>query len=201
MLKSLKEFPIKNFLTKYREEFFLATVLIVGTALWTYRPANYLFQSSCDFEKASEQWTYDSSGLNSEFALSGNNAFKFDTSREFGPTFTAEINKIGLQAGDEIEAGCFGFLLTYTANPLLVISITKPNAEVIAWDRMMFRRHIAKIRSWQQVFFSIQLPDFRKEDSLLFNAYIWNKDKADFLVEDLTVKVKRQSPKALLKRD
>lgn len=119
----------------------------------------------------------------------GKRCYLIDSLTRFSPPYLLDLDKLDLNRNDYITVTLSLFLNDQGSNPVLVGSIESGGEELI-WRGNSARDFLSGSNQWGKVYLSMRLPgEVLRKKNLVFKTYLWNRDGADFYIDDFEITV------------
>jgi hypothetical protein len=154
----------------------------------------YRFMTVNGFDGDAEGW---SAGIDSLFVdstgFSHGTSYLVANPHEFSPGFRIPLHDCAGHKFDLVDASVSIRNLDSLNHSLLVLSLSK-GEEVVEWTAAPFSDYDPGTGEWYTVYHTFR-PErhFRRHD-LELKAYVWNREKESFLVDDFRVRVRPGNP-------
>ncbi|MBI4647489.1 MAG: glycosyltransferase family 39 protein [Bacteroidia bacterium] len=139
----------------------------------------------------------DTENYNDSISFSEKKSYLIDNKTEWGPTYSAELEKIITNKNNFIDislkAKSFnGF------NDVILVSSLESNGENIFWGGTSFDKFALSDSTkdkWSTIHHSMKLSDiYINYRNILLKIYIWNKGKNTFFIDDFIIKLRQGNP-------
>ena len=171
-----------------------------GTAyLFTKNPGNLKTISVLDFESEKENWTsLNAKNINDSIKFSGKYSYLIDHTTEWSPTYRNQLDKMIYNKNNFIDLSVQVYIHGNSDSVLLVSSLEESKGNTIDWRATTFNTFIdpsEPFKKWVTIHHSIKLSDiYLNYKNIEFSAYIWNRGKHDFFIDDFTIKLRQGNP-------
>ncbi|MFW6257656.1 MAG: hypothetical protein ACOC11_02615, partial [Prolixibacteraceae bacterium] len=133
----------------------------------------------------------DTEGLNETFS------YRMDSLAEWSPTFTAPLGPIISHENNYIDLSVKVKSESKISEALLIATLESED-EVVHFSGADFKTFVKAAtdsNEWYRVFHSLKLSDMNLDFSnLTLKAFVWNKGKNTFLIDDFTIRVREGNP-------
>ncbi len=130
-------------------------------------------------------------------SFSGNNSYYIDSTVEWSPGYSIQINDVLENENDFIDISLKIFVQTDLNEALIVSSIDagKTNIYWNATDAAEFQDNLTADGKWINAHHSVKLSDINLEkEGTLLKVYIWNKGKQPLIIDDFSISIRKGNP-------
>ncbi|MEO6166417.1 MAG: glycosyltransferase family 39 protein [Chitinophagales bacterium] len=157
-------------------------------------PPDEVFSDALQFDKPASRWTFDKPQVGKD-TLSNSLYYHFSSQNEFGPTFKSPLLPLLTNGYNVVNIEVHVSGVSPGNEASLVVSFEQ-NGKSLFWQEKPFSYFLDSTESKGIVFYSISVRDlgFRINDQHIFNAYVWNKKKDEFSMNDFNVTIDSGNP-------
>lgn len=140
----------------------------------------------------------DESKFNDSISYSGKVSYQVDEKTEWGPKYVVPLNEVITNENNFIDISAKVHLWGKYDEIILVSSLSS-NDKNIFWSGSSFDKFITNTctdnEDWITVHHSVKLSDvYLNYRNIQLEVYIWNKGLNRFLIDDLTIKLRKGNP-------
>jgi hypothetical protein len=165
----------------------------------TDKGSNYpiSFQSVNGYEEQVQYWEEsDKKFVTDSIAYSGKHSYRMDSAREWAPAFGCKLADMAHNKNDFIAISLEVYPLE-TLNDAIIVMESTVDGKTIDWRSEPVSSFIPDntYRKWMKVWYTVRLSNANiNQGDVLVKAFIWNKGKKDFYMDDFTVKILKGNP-------
>lgn len=152
----------------------------------------YSFTFLNDFELSQPEWNYSLTKKTDSISFHGNCSYQFDPNDEFGSVFEYEFeNAIHLNDFIDLTAK---IVTKNPINEILLVSNLYQNDSLIHWSAGSSQYSNSLPNQWFTIYHTISVRDIDVKKPFVLKAYLWNKDKTRFWLDNFTIRVRKENP-------
>lgn len=117
-----------------------------------------------------------------------------DSITEYGKSFSLPLNEMAVNSNNIVDIQVKVKRISNNKDLILVASINEKDKSVF-WGGGNLKNYLPETDEWTWLYFSFKLPyiDTKNKD-LVFNTYLWNNEKGNFLFSDYQIQVRYGNP-------
>jgi hypothetical protein len=117
-----------------------------------------------------------------------------DSITEYGKSFSLPLHKMAINPNNVVDIYVKVKRIANNKNLILVASINEKDKSVF-WGGGNLKDYLPETDQWTWLYYSFKLPDVNiNNKDLVFNTYLWNNEKGNFLVGDCQIQVRYGNP-------
>ncbi len=157
-------------------------------------PSDVVYQQTLNLLQPAAPWSVHLAQVETD-SITRAQSFHFMPAVEFGAGFEAPLLPLLTNNYNVVNVSADVSGVSPGNNASLVVSFDE-DGKALFWQEKPFSYFIDSSESSGTVFYSISVRDlgFPVTDKLMLRAYIWNKEKDDFLLHDFTVSLDAGNP-------
>lgn len=160
-----------------------------------------IFTNVLNFEKPTTDWTnVDLGHPIDSLGYEGSRGYQMDSLQEWGPTFVHDdLHELITHENNVIDFSLYIQPLERLQDVLLVSSLKTATGESLHWSIIPVHRFMKTNavgdNKWIKAVHSIKLSDiYLKHPHITVELFLWNRQKAAFLIDDVQVQVRPGNP-------
>lgn len=117
-----------------------------------------------------------------------------DSITEYGKSFSVPLHEMAINWNNVVDIQVKVKRIDNHKNLILVASINEEDKQIF-WGGGNLNNYLPETDQWTWLYFSFKLPyvDIHKKN-LIFNTYLWNNEKGNFLISDYQIQVRYGNP-------
>jgi len=120
--------------------------------------------------------------------------YLLDSITEYGKSFTLPLSEIAINRNNVVDIQVKVKRISRDKDLIVVASINEKDKSVF-WGGGNLKHYLPESDQWTWLYYSFKLPDVDvKNKDLVFNTYLWNNEKGNFLIGDYQIQVRYGNP-------
>jgi 4-amino-4-deoxy-L-arabinose transferase-like glycosyltransferase len=154
----------------------------------------YFYEVNNGFEPSLPEWGWvDETKCSDSLPVDGKRSYLNDSGAEFSPTFSKSLRSMIHAESDVIDVSADMKLPMVFPGAWLVITVTS-DGKILKWISVAVNDFI-KPGQQGRIYQSLRLSDVEfRHHRLMFNTYIWNPTKSNYVLDNFRVRVRSGNP-------
>jgi len=138
--------------------------------------------------------SFNSAAPNISLVSSDPPYYLMDSIAEYGKSFTLPLNEMAANRNNVVDIQVKVKRISKDKDLIVVASINEKDKSLF-WGGGNLKRYLPESDQWTWLYYSFKLPDVDvKNKDLVFNTYLWNNEKGNFLIGDYQIQVRYGNP-------
>ena len=151
-----------------------------------------VFLSLNDFENESAYWASSNTGSREHIGLDSTFGYQLTPDIEFGPTLQMKVKDLFNATDNIIHTSLWVMAEDLQTDAIMVITL-ESKSRVYEWRGMNISYFVKKPGDWAKCYHSWRFPQIKSKKDII-KVYVWNNDRASFVIDNFQVKVEQGNP-------